>query len=156
MRTGACFRTRGIPKRITFGKWLYHAFHPCRWLYSKCHNIINANVSYSSGAAQFNILFHCLKWFCSLCRANDDNALEIDFEATDFTTPRMALPSSIGNGLNFLTKLMTSRLSKDSQSAKSFLEFLLALNHHGEVSIFNYQTGDEWNKQPTRMQHFQW
>ncbi|XP_030472334.2 sucrose synthase 7 [Syzygium oleosum] len=69
--------------------------------------------------------------------ANDDNALEIDFEATDFTTPRMALPSSIGNGLNFLTKLMTSRLSKDSQSAKSFLEFLLALNHHGENLMIN-------------------
>ncbi|KAL3716353.1 hypothetical protein ACJRO7_008023 [Eucalyptus globulus] len=69
--------------------------------------------------------------------ANDDNALEIDFEAIDFTTPRMALPSSIGNGMNFVTKLMTSKLSKDSQSAKSFLEFLLILNHHGENLIIN-------------------
>ncbi|KAI3407953.1 uncharacterized protein J3R85_020623 [Psidium guajava] len=64
--------------------------------------------------------------------ANDDNSLEIDFEAIDFSTPRMALHSSIGEGLSSITKLMTSRISTDGQSAKSFLEFLLALNHHGE------------------------
>ncbi|GER47038.1 sucrose synthase [Striga asiatica] len=36
--------------------------------------------------------------------ANDENALEIDFGAMDFTLPRLTLSSSIGNGVSYITK----------------------------------------------------
>ncbi|KAL5545176.1 hypothetical protein UlMin_008960 [Ulmus minor] len=64
--------------------------------------------------------------------ANDENALEIDFGAIDFSTPRTTLPSSIGNGVSFISKFMASKLSGHSGNAKPFLDYLLALNHRGE------------------------
>ena len=69
-----------------------------------------------------------------MCRASDENALEIDFEAIDFSTPRMALSSSIGNGLNFTTRILSSRLSGNSQSSNALFDYLLSLNHQGEVN----------------------
>lgn len=71
------------------------------------------------------------------CRANDENSLEIHFGAIDFSTPRTTLPSSIGNGVNFITKFMSTRLSgNNTESAKPLVDYLLALNHHGEVHIY--------------------
>ncbi|KAJ1390075.1 Sucrose synthase [Sesbania bispinosa] len=67
--------------------------------------------------------------------ANDENTLEIDFGAIDFTTPRMALSSSIGNGLNFTSKILTSRLSESSHCTNPLLDYLLSLNHQGENLI---------------------
>jgi len=69
-----------------------------------------------------------------MCRANDENALELDFGAIDFSTPQMVLSSSIGNGLNFTTKILTSRLSGSSQSINPLLDYLLSLNYQGEVN----------------------
>jgi len=69
-----------------------------------------------------------------MCRAKDENALELDFGAIDFTTPRMVLSSSIGNGLNFTTKILTSRLSETNQSINPLLDYLLSLNYQGEVN----------------------
>ncbi|XP_014516351.1 sucrose synthase 7 [Vigna radiata var. radiata] len=69
--------------------------------------------------------------------ANDENALELDFGAIDFTTPRMVLSSSIGSGLNFTTKILTSRLSEGSQSINPLLEYLLSLNYQGENLMIN-------------------
>ncbi|XP_031407618.1 sucrose synthase 6 isoform X2 [Punica granatum] len=70
--------------------------------------------------------------------AKDDYALEIDFEAVDFTTPRMALPSSIGNGLGFITKTITSRIGrKSNHNAKPLVDFLLSLNYQGENLMIN-------------------
>lgn len=66
-------------------------------------------------------------------RATDENALEIDFGAIDFSTPQMTLPSSIGNGVSFISKFMTSRLHRNHLDAKTLLEYLQALNHNGEV-----------------------
>ena len=68
-----------------------------------------------------------------ICRASDENALEIDFEAIDFTTPHMALSSSIGKGLDFTTRILTSRLSESSHCENPLLNYLLSLNHQGEV-----------------------
>ncbi|KAK7314735.1 hypothetical protein VNO77_33263 [Canavalia gladiata] len=68
--------------------------------------------------------------------ASDENALELDFGAIDFSTPRMALSSSIGNGLNFTTKILTSRLSESSHS-NPLLDYLLNLNHQGENLMIN-------------------
>ncbi|KAK2421618.1 sucrose synthase [Trifolium repens] len=64
--------------------------------------------------------------------ASDENALEIDFGAIDFTTPHMALSSSIGNGLDFTTRILTSRLSESSHFENPLLDYLLSLNHQGE------------------------
>ncbi|XP_039682537.1 sucrose synthase 6 isoform X6 [Medicago truncatula] len=64
--------------------------------------------------------------------ASDENALEIDFEAIDFTTPHMALSSSIGKGLDFTTRILTSRLSESSHFENPLLNYLLNLNHQGE------------------------
>ncbi|BAU02606.1 hypothetical protein LR48_Vigan10g045900 [Vigna angularis] len=69
--------------------------------------------------------------------ANDENALELDFGAIDFTTPRMVLSSSIGSGLNFTTKILTSRLSEGSPSVNPLLEYLLSLNYQGENLMIN-------------------
>lgn len=68
-----------------------------------------------------------------LFRANDENSLELDFGAIDFTTPRMSLSSSIGKGLDFTTKFLSSKLSESTEHSKPLLDYLLALNHHGEV-----------------------
>ncbi|KAL7201770.1 hypothetical protein ACSBR1_033467 [Camellia fascicularis] len=69
--------------------------------------------------------------------AMDKNALEIDFGACDFSTPRLTLSSSIGNGVDFMSKFMTSRISGDLERAKPLLEYLLALDHHGENLMIN-------------------
>lgn len=66
-------------------------------------------------------------------RANDEHALEIDFGAVDFSTPSLALSSSIGNGLGFISKLMASRLSGGLETARPLLEYLLNLNYQGQV-----------------------
>jgi sucrose synthase len=71
-----------------------------------------------------------------MCSANDENALEIDFGAMDFSTPRMALSSSIGNGVGFISRFMTSRLHGSCDGAKPLLDYLQALNHHGEVQTW--------------------
>lgn len=67
-------------------------------------------------------------------RAKDDNALEVDFGALDLSTPRLTLPSSIGNGLQFVSRFMSSKLAKGPDSMKPLLDYLLALNYRGEVS----------------------
>ncbi|KAM0046447.1 putative sucrose synthase [Helianthus debilis subsp. tardiflorus] len=69
--------------------------------------------------------------------AKDENALELDFGAFDFGTPRLILPSSIGNGLGYISKFMTSRLGGDLENAKPLLDHLLALNYHGEKLMIN-------------------
>jgi hypothetical protein len=66
-------------------------------------------------------------------RAKDDNSLEIDFGALDLSTPHLTLPSSIGNGMQFVSKFMSSKLSDKPESMKPLLDYLLALNYRGEV-----------------------
>lgn len=69
------------------------------------------------------------------CRAKDENALEVDFGAMDFSMPHLTLSSSIGNGLHFVSKFLTSNLNggSGSQGAQPLVDYLLSLNHHGEV-----------------------
>ncbi|XP_076926519.1 sucrose synthase 7-like [Bidens hawaiensis] len=69
--------------------------------------------------------------------AKDENALELDFGAFDIGTPRLILPSSIGNGLGYISKFMTSRINGDLDNAKPLLDHLLALNYHGEKLMIN-------------------
>ncbi|XP_058009261.1 sucrose synthase 6 isoform X2 [Hevea brasiliensis] len=69
--------------------------------------------------------------------AKDVNALEVDFGAFDFSMPRLTLSSSIGNGLNFVSKFVTSKLSGSLENAQPLVDYLLSLNHHGEKLMIN-------------------
>ncbi|KAA8541495.1 hypothetical protein F0562_025458 [Nyssa sinensis] len=69
--------------------------------------------------------------------AKDENALEVDFGAADLGTPHLTLSSSIGNGVNYISRFMASKLSGDCESAKPLLDYLLALNHRGENLMIN-------------------
>ncbi|KAK2974102.1 hypothetical protein RJ640_009605 [Escallonia rubra] len=71
------------------------------------------------------------------CRAKDGNALELDFEALECTMPRLTLSSSIGNGVNYISKFLTSRLNQNSESAQPLVDYLLSLNIHGEKLMIN-------------------
>lgn len=77
-----------------------------------------------------------------MCRANNENALEVDFGAMDFSTPRLTLSSSIGNGVNCMSKFMSLKLSGSSEAAKPLLDYLLALNHQGEVGVLTLAKDD--------------
>ncbi|KAF9593981.1 hypothetical protein IFM89_026652 [Coptis chinensis] len=57
-----------------------------------------------------HLMFHCLVWLFS---------------------------SSIGNGVSYISKFMSSKLNRDSESAKPLLDYLLALNHVGESLMIN-------------------
>ncbi|KAL0927493.1 hypothetical protein M5K25_001667 [Dendrobium thyrsiflorum] len=70
-------------------------------------------------------------------KAKDDNALEIDFGAFDLSTPHLTLPSSIGNGTQFLARFLSSKLNESSDSMKPLLDYLLALNYRGENLMIN-------------------
>ncbi|KAL8547789.1 hypothetical protein ACS0TY_007212 [Phlomoides rotata] len=69
--------------------------------------------------------------------AKDENALEIDFGAFDAATPKLALSSSIGNGLGYISKFMTSMLSGKTESAKPLIDYLLTLERKGEKLMIN-------------------
>lgn len=75
-----------------------------------------------------------INWNC-VFRAKDDNSLEVDFGALDLSTPHLTLPSSIGNGLQFISKFLSSKLSDKPDSMKPLLDYLLTLNYRGEVRI---------------------
>lgn len=78
-----------------------------------------------------NILF--IQWKHG--RAKDANSLEVDFGAFDWSTPFLTLPSSIGNGMQFVTRFMSSRLNEHFESLKPLLDYLFKLNHRGQVRI---------------------
>ena len=70
-----------------------------------------------------------------LCRrASDENAFEADFGAFDFPIPHLTLSSSIGNGLHFVSKFLTSRFSGNLAKTQPIVDYLLSLNRQGEVS----------------------
>ncbi|KAL9170938.1 hypothetical protein ABFS82_04G178700 [Erythranthe guttata] len=69
--------------------------------------------------------------------AKDENALEIDFGAFDAGTPKLSLPTSIGNGLGYISKFMTSMLGGKTESAKPLVNYLLTLERNGEKLMIN-------------------
>ncbi|XWS60046.1 hypothetical protein CRYUN_Cryun07bG0000300 [Craigia yunnanensis] len=69
--------------------------------------------------------------------ANDENALEIDFAAINYNTPHLTLPSSIGNGVSYISKFMFSKLCENCESARPLLDYLLALIHQEEDLLIN-------------------
>ncbi|CAN6464105.1 unnamed protein product [Victoria cruziana] len=64
--------------------------------------------------------------------AKDDNSLELDFGAFDSSLPQLSLPSSIGNGAQFISRYLSSKLTKDSSTSRQLLEFLRSYQYRGE------------------------
>ena len=69
-------------------------------------------------------------------RSTDENALEVDFGAFDFSMPKLTMSSSIGNGLSFVSKFITAKLSGRVENAQPIVDYLLSLEYQGEVQIY--------------------
>ncbi|XP_044506436.1 sucrose synthase 7-like isoform X2 [Mangifera indica] len=69
--------------------------------------------------------------------AKDENALEVDFGAYDFSAPHLTMSSSIGNGIHFVSKFMTAKLSGRLENAQPLVDYLLSLEHQGEKLMIN-------------------
>lgn len=69
--------------------------------------------------------------------AKDENALEVDFGAMDLSLPHLTLSSSIGNGINFISKFLTLKLHGGSQAAQPLVDYLQSLNLHGDKLMIN-------------------
>ncbi|KAK4479260.1 hypothetical protein RD792_014771 [Penstemon davidsonii] len=106
--------------------------NPGVWDYVKVHaDNLSVDIITSTDYLKFKEMIIDENW------AKDENSLELDFGAFDVCTPRLALSSSIGNGLSYVSKFMTSKLSKNSDTAKPLVDYMLTLDHHGEKLMIN-------------------
>jgi sucrose synthase len=62
--------------------------------------------------------------------------LELDFEPFNASFPRPSLSKSIGNGVQFLNRHLSSKLFHDKESLYPLLNFLRAHNYKGMVCAF--------------------
>ncbi|XVF71019.1 hypothetical protein PTKIN_Ptkin12aG0000800 [Pterospermum kingtungense] len=69
--------------------------------------------------------------------SKDENALEVDFGAFEFSVPKLTMSSSIGNGLNFVSKFITAKLSGRVDNAQPLVDYLLSLEYQGEKLMIN-------------------
>jgi sucrose synthase len=72
-----------------------------------------------------------------LCRNPDPFVLELDFEPFNADFPRMTRPKSIGNGVQFLNRHLSSRLFRDPESMDPLFEFLQLHTYGGETLMLN-------------------
>lgn len=49
--------------------------------------------------------------------------------------PHLTLSSSIGNGVGYVSKFLTSKLNNNVESAQSLVDYLLTLNHQEQVRL---------------------
>lgn len=64
--------------------------------------------------------------------------LELDFEPFNASFPRPSLSKSIGNGVQFLNRHLSSKLFHDKESMQPLLDFLRAHSYKGTViSLYN-------------------
>ncbi|EPS68454.1 hypothetical protein M569_06314, partial [Genlisea aurea] len=69
--------------------------------------------------------------------AKDENSLQLHFGAADFSIPYLTMPSSIGNGVKYVSKFLTSIFNRNFYGAQFLVDYLLSLNHHGEKLMIN-------------------
>jgi hypothetical protein len=67
-------------------------------------------------------------------RSLDPFVLELDFGPFNAQFPRLTIPKSIGNGVQFLNRHLSSRLFHNPESMEPLLEFLQLHKYRGEVS----------------------
>ncbi|CAN1180308.1 Sucrose synthase 6 [Linum perenne] len=69
--------------------------------------------------------------------AKDESALEVEFGAFDHSSPHLTLSSSIGKGVNYISKFLSTKLDGSSQSSKQLVDYLIGLNYHGDSLMIN-------------------
>ncbi|VAI68951.1 unnamed protein product [Triticum turgidum subsp. durum] len=69
--------------------------------------------------------------------SNKDFMLELDFEPFNASFPRPSLSKSIGNGVQFLNRHLSSKLFHDKESMYPLLNFLRAHNYKGMTMMLN-------------------
>jgi len=69
--------------------------------------------------------------------AKDNYVLELDLEPFNASFPRPTRPSSIGSGVQFLNRHLSSRLFHDKESMQPLLDFLRAHNYRGQKLMLN-------------------
>ncbi|KAL1563093.1 Sucrose synthase 7 [Salvia divinorum] len=106
--------------------------NPGIWDYVKVEaDSLSVEIITSTDYLKFKEMIYDENW------ANDENSLEIDFGVFDFGTPKLTLSSSIGNGLGYVSKFMTSVLGGKPESAKPLVDYLLTLERNGEKLMIN-------------------
>ncbi|KAI5058557.1 hypothetical protein GOP47_0026727 [Adiantum capillus-veneris] len=70
-------------------------------------------------------------------RVTDPYVLELDFGPFNSSFPRLSRPSSIGNGVQFLNRHLSSRLFRDAESMQPLFDFLKAHKYHGQILMLN-------------------
>ncbi|XP_034689784.1 sucrose synthase 2 [Vitis riparia] len=68
---------------------------------------------------------------------NDYYVLELDFEPFNASFPRPNRSSSIGNGVQFLNRHLSSIMFRNKESLEPLLDFLRAHKHKGQVIMLN-------------------
>ncbi|KAK6149475.1 hypothetical protein DH2020_017000 [Rehmannia glutinosa] len=69
---------------------------------------------------------------------DEGNGFELDFKPFNALTPRQTLSSSIGNGLEFLNRLIASKMFNDKEILQHLLDFLRSHNYKGQSLLLNY------------------
>ncbi|XP_047946933.1 sucrose synthase 7-like [Salvia hispanica] len=106
--------------------------NPGIWDYVKVEaDSLSVEIITSTDYLKFKEMIYDENW------ANDENSLEIDFGVFDISTPKLTLSSSIGNGLGYVSKFMTSVLGGKPESAKPLVDYLLTLERNGEKLMIN-------------------
>jgi len=67
----------------------------------------------------------------------DNYVLELDLEPFNASFPRPTQPSSIGSGVQFLNRHLSSRLFHDNESMQPLLDFLRAHKYQGQRLMLN-------------------
>ncbi|KAL3696760.1 hypothetical protein R1sor_010836 [Riccia sorocarpa] len=67
----------------------------------------------------------------------DNFVLELDFEPFNAEVPRLQRPSSVGNGVQFLNRHLSSRLFRGADSMQPLFEFLKIHRNRDEVLMVN-------------------
>lgn len=74
-------------------------------------------------------------WTIIYARSNENYVLELDFEPFNATFPRPTRSSSIGNGVQFLNRHLSSIMFRNKESLEPLVNFLRAHKHDGRVSL---------------------
>lgn len=84
----------------------------------------------------------------SLTSYKDSFVLELDFEPFTDSFPRPTLSKSIGNGVQFLNRHLSSKMFHDKESMHPLLDFLGVHSYKGKVGalplIYNFSASHFW------------
>lgn len=82
-------------------------------------------------------LYNILTWYLLCVRSDDRYVLELDFEPFNANFPRPNRSSSIGNGVQFLNRHLSSVMFRNKDSLDPLLDFLRSHKYKGQVSLLS-------------------